>query len=151
MAILDKLNKESNSKLKFEQLFIVLNKTSLKSICFKIVPCAKVINIEASDETMKKRLIERGKSSGRADDNEATIMNRLKTFHECSEPVIEHYANQGKLCNINSEKAPDQVFVQIQDILDKDEGLSFDDGKFRLKTKWNPDNFIGLYHMMHKI
>ncbi len=40
---------------------------------------------------MTERLLNRGKTSGRADDNEATIKLRLDTFHKHSRPVVEAY------------------------------------------------------------
>lgn len=40
---------------------------------------------------MQERLLERGKSSGRADDNIETIRNRLQTFIAESKPVVEYY------------------------------------------------------------
>ena len=52
---------------------------------------------EVSDETMKKRLLKRGETSGRSDDNEETIAKRVATFHEVSEPVIDHYRQKDKL------------------------------------------------------
>ena len=36
-------------------------------------------------------MLNRGKTSGRVDDNEETIKKRLNTFHQHSKPVIEHY------------------------------------------------------------
>jgi adenylate kinase len=85
----------------------------------QIAPCKLVLYVEASDETMKKRLMHRGQSSGRVDDNEETIKQRLKTFHEITKPVIDYYAEQNKLKRVDSEKAPDDVFVEVQAILDK--------------------------------
>ena len=41
-----------------------------------------VLSFDVSDETMTTRLINRGKSSGRNDDNAETIKKRLVTFHE---------------------------------------------------------------------
>ena len=43
------------------------------------------------DETMTERLLKRGQSSGRVDDNVETIKKRLDTFHKHSKPVIEAY------------------------------------------------------------
>ena len=60
-----------------------------------------VLNVEVSDETMTKRLMERGKTSGREDDNEETIKNRIKIFHETTEPVIEYYKSKGKLKTVS--------------------------------------------------
>ena len=46
---------------------------------------------------MLKRLLNRGKTSGRSDDNETTIKNRLDTFVRATEPVIEYYRKQNKV------------------------------------------------------
>lgn len=56
-----------------------------------------VIYFEVADETMKKRLLKRAETSGRVDDNEETIVKRLKTFHDHTQPVIDHYSKQGKV------------------------------------------------------
>ena len=50
---------------------------------------------------MTKRLLKRAETSGRVDDNEETIKKRLKTFHDLTEPVIEHYSKQGKVCKVS--------------------------------------------------
>lgn len=67
---------------------------------------------------MVKRLLERGKSSGRVDDNIDTIKQRLKVFYDQTTPVIEYYKKQGKLRHLNSENAPDVVFAEVENILD---------------------------------
>ena len=92
----------------------------------QIAPCKMVLYIDASDESMKKRLLHRGQSSGRVDDNEETIKQRLHTFHQVTKPVIDHYDKQGKLKRINSERAPDEVFEDVKKALD-----SFDKCKLR--------------------
>lgn len=46
---------------------------------------------------MTKRLLGRGQTSGRVDDNEETIKKRLKTFHDVTKPVIDHYSKKGKV------------------------------------------------------
>ena len=55
----------------------------------------------------------RGQTSGRVDDNEATIKERLKTFHDSTEPVVAHYAAQNKLAQVNAERPPDEVFADV--------------------------------------
>ncbi len=80
--------------------------------------------IEASDDTMTKRLLNRGKSSGRVDDNAVTIKQRLETFHQITKPVIDHYLAQGKLRVVNSEQDPDDVFAEIEKIIENKKGLS---------------------------
>jgi len=83
----------------------------------QIAPCKLVLYIDASDESMKKRLLHRGQSSGRVDDNEETIKNRLATFHECTKPVADHY--KAKLQRIDAERTPDVIFADVVAILDK--------------------------------
>ncbi|RMG11235.1 MAG: adenylate kinase [Planctomycetota bacterium] len=51
-----------------------------------------VVVIEVPDEELIRRILERGKTSGRADDSdEATVRNRLETYREQSEPCIAYY------------------------------------------------------------
>ena len=94
-----------------DKIFIfILNK--------KIAHCKLVLYIDASDESMKKRLLHRGQSSGRVDDNEETIKQRLQTFHQVTTPVIEYYGKQNKVKRIDSERAPDVVFSDVEKALD---------------------------------
>ena len=44
-----------------------------------------------------ERLLERGKTSGRIDDNEETIRKRFHTFQQATLPVIEHYQQLDKV------------------------------------------------------
>jgi adenylate kinase len=84
-----------------------------------IAPCNLVLYVKASDDTMTKRLLHRGQTSGRVDDNAETIKNRLKTFHNQTLPVLDLYEKQGKLAEVNSELAPNDVFNEVRGALDK--------------------------------
>ena len=44
---------------------------------------------------MAKRLLKRGETSGRSDDNEETIKKRLDLYYKATEPVIAHYESRG--------------------------------------------------------
>jgi len=79
-----------------------------------IAPCSFVLFVDTSQETMMKRLLHRGLTSGRADDNEATIKNRLETFVKATEPVIDYYKAQNKVRRVNSEQPVDQVFAEVE-------------------------------------
>lgn len=50
-----------------------------------------VVGLEVPEDELVKRMIERGKQTGRADDNEETINNRLKVYHTQTEPLKAHY------------------------------------------------------------
>jgi len=60
----------------------------------EILPCSQILYFEVSDETMTARLLNRGKTSGRADDNVETIKLRLATFHKHSKPVVAAYSDK---------------------------------------------------------
>jgi len=79
----------------------------------KIKPCALVIDFDVPDEIMVERLIKRGETSGRQDDNEETIRARLKTYREATVPVAAHYKEQGKLVSIDANRSVDEVFEDV--------------------------------------
>jgi adenylate kinase family enzyme len=66
---------------------------------------------------MKKRLLGRAQSSGRADDNEETIVKRLVTFHQCSEPVIAKYTE--KVVSIPADVDVDTISKKCFESVDK--------------------------------
>jgi adenylate kinase family enzyme len=83
-----------------------------------IMPCHSVLFFDCPEEEMEKRLLKRGETSGRADDNAETIRKRFKTFLTQSLPVKDHYLSQGQCHVISSVPAPDEVFVEVQKALD---------------------------------
>ncbi len=54
----------------------------------------------AADELMFRRMVERGATSGRADDNETTARKRIANHHNKSVPTIEYYLERGCLCTL---------------------------------------------------
>ncbi|KAK5672516.1 hypothetical protein QVD99_001276 [Batrachochytrium dendrobatidis] len=80
----------------------------------KIARCRFVLYFECSESVLEQRLLERGKSSGRADDNMETIKKRFHTFVETSYPVIEFFKNAGRCFKISSEQSPDEVYDEVQ-------------------------------------
>ena len=63
--------------------------------------CDMVLVFDCSEEVMAERLLQRGLTSGRTDDNEDTIRKRLVTFREATLPVIEHYHSLGKVKKVS--------------------------------------------------
>ena len=55
-------------------------------------------------QVMTARIMERGRSSGRIDDNEEAIRKRLVTYHESTMPIIKEFEARGKLREINSDQ-----------------------------------------------
>lgn len=91
-----------------------------------IKPCEKVLFFDCPEEVMEARLLKRGETSGRADDNAETIRKRFKTFVEQSLPVIDHYEALGKAYKISATAAPEAVFVHVQAVIDKVHGAEGD-------------------------
>ena len=67
---------------------------------------------------MEARLLKRGETSGRSDDNAETIRKRFRTFVEQSLPVIDHYEAKGKAHRIQATQTPDEVFVHVQKVVE---------------------------------
>lgn len=54
---------------------------------------------------MTKRLLGRAQTSGRVDDNEETIKQRLKTFHDVTTPVIDYYSKKNMVQKVVVDSA----------------------------------------------
>uniref|UniRef100_A0AAY4BD69 Uncharacterized protein n=1 Tax=Denticeps clupeoides TaxID=299321 RepID=A0AAY4BD69_9TELE len=55
------------------------------------------------------RCLERGKSSGRSDDNRESLEKRLRTYLQSTRPIIELYGEQGKVRTIDASRTVDEV------------------------------------------
>ena len=73
-----------------------------------------VLHFDVSKEVMKERLLKRGAESGRADDNEATIIKRFETFENESVPVIKAYTSENLVRKIDSSEPADEVYVKVR-------------------------------------
>ncbi|XP_025026442.1 adenylate kinase isoenzyme 1 isoform X2 [Python bivittatus] len=84
----------------------------------KITAPSLLLYVDAEKDTMVKRLLKRGETSGRVDDNEETIKKRLETYYKATEPVIAYYEKKGIVSKINAEGSVDDVFKQVCTHLD---------------------------------
>ncbi|KAI6102730.1 UMP-CMP kinase [Pisolithus croceorrhizus] len=84
-----------------------------------VCPASLVIHFTTTEDVMLERLLERGKTSGREDDNIDSIRKRFRTYYEQTMPVIEHYSNLGKLVEIDSTKSIDTVYQETSAIIRK--------------------------------
>ncbi|CAF1603117.1 unnamed protein product [Rotaria sp. Silwood1] len=78
-----------------------------------VAPCDVLIYFDVPDEIMTKRLVKRGETSDRIDDNEETIKKRLVTFHQETQPILGYYGKQGKLITIIANRKPDEIFEDV--------------------------------------
>ena len=79
---------------------------------------AAMIELDVPEDELMKRLIQRGKDSGRADDNEDTIKKRLVVYHSQTQPLIEWYKQEGLHYHINGLGALDRIFGDIKKVID---------------------------------
>nr|CAH8830584.1 unnamed protein product [Trichobilharzia regenti] len=79
----------------------------------EISPCLCVINFDVNEDVMRQRLLKRGETSGRADDNEETILKRFNTFNELTKPVIDHYKKQNKVITIDASGTVEKIFEDV--------------------------------------
>ena len=78
----------------------------------------KMIELDVPEDELMKRLIQRGKDSGRADDNEETIKKRLVVYHSQTQPLIEWYKQEGLHYHINGLGTLERIFGDIQKIIE---------------------------------
>lgn len=79
-----------------------------------VCPSKFTLFFDCSEDVLRERLLNRGKTSGRSDDNAESIMKRFRTFVETSMPVVEHYKKEGKVVEINATPSPDEVYAEVK-------------------------------------
>jgi adenylate kinase len=73
-----------------------------------------LIALEVDDEEIVKRILERGKTSGRSDDNnEEIIKNRIHVYNENTSVVYSYYDEYGKSYSIDGIGTIDEIFDRI--------------------------------------
>lgn len=79
---------------------------------------AIMIDLMVDEQLLIQRLIERGKVSGRADDNLNTIRHRIAVYHNQTEPIAHYYLHNDNYYAVNGNHAMADVFLQIMRIID---------------------------------
>lgn len=79
------------------------------------------LSLVVDDEILVKRLLERGKTSGRTDDsNEDIIKNRIKEYYAKTAEVAELYKKQGKYVEINGvgeiAEIAEKLFTEVEKV-----------------------------------
>lgn len=72
-----------------------------------------VIGLEVPEEELVQRMLNRGKETGRADDNLETIKKRLAVYHNQTSPLKDHYKGQNKYLQINGSGNVDDIYNSI--------------------------------------
>lgn len=78
-----------------------------------------VIGLEVGDDILIERLINRGKESGRSDDNPDTIKKRIEVYHTQTQPLRDFYLGNGKYKSIDGARPVDIIFQDIIENIEK--------------------------------
>jgi len=82
-----------------------------------------VLALEVDEDELVKRLLERGKISGRADDqDEGTIRNRFKEYLNKTEPLLDFYRNKNLLHSVQGMGSIDDIFNRLAQEVDSVKG-----------------------------
>lgn len=82
-------------------------------------PLVGTIALTAPDEELTARILERGKSSGRTDDqSKEKVANRIRVYNEETLPVAEYYASKGLLVNLYGVGGIEPIFEEICKVID---------------------------------
>ena len=80
---------------------------------------AILIDINVPEDEIIRRLLERGKTSGRSDDKLDTIKKRLVVYHDQTRPVDDYYELMDKYVRIQGLGTISGIFGRISRVLDK--------------------------------
>jgi adenylate kinase len=90
-----------------------------KLLASRNIPIVKVLSLKVSEEELTKRILERGKTSGRPDDqNEEIVKNRVVEYRTKTEPLASYYAAQDKLVEIAGEGSVAEIFTALSNEID---------------------------------
>lgn len=77
-----------------------------------------MVNLIVDEQELLTRLLKRGETSGRSDDNLETIQKRIDTYNSQTAPVIDFYKGEGKLANIEGVGTIDSIFGKVCEKID---------------------------------
>ena len=76
-----------------------------------------MLNLQVDEDELIKRLLERGKISGRSDDNLETIKSRLEVYHKQTAPLADFYVKEGKHTAIQGMGTIEEIFGRIKEAI----------------------------------
>ena len=79
-----------------------------------------LLSLEVPPEESFKRLLERAKTSGRSDDTEVVIKNRLREYEEKTAPVAQFYKDQGLYFPIEGVGSIEEINNKLEEIIDQE-------------------------------
>lgn len=80
-----------------------------------VCPSALTLFLNCPEEVMEQRLLKRGETSGRDDDNADSIRKRFRVFVETSMPVVTAFEAQDKVVSVEATGGVDEVYQRIRE------------------------------------
>jgi len=78
---------------------------------------AYTLFFSTTEEVMLSRLLKRGETSGREDDNAESIKKRFVTYNETTKPVIDYFSKENKVKEIDSSPPVDEVYAKTSAVV----------------------------------
>ncbi len=78
-----------------------------------------VLNLQVPEEMLIERLLNRGKISGRSDDNIETIRKRLDVYANETAPLVDFFTRKNVLHNVIGTGTIEEIALRIAPIVDK--------------------------------
>ena len=79
-----------------------------------------MVALEVDDEILVQRLLERGKSSGRADDaNETVIRERIAEYYRKTDILKEYYQAENKYFGVDGVGGIEEITDRLSDVIDR--------------------------------
>ena len=79
-----------------------------------------MIALDVDDEVLVKRLLDRGKTSGRKDDaNEEVVRNRIAIYYNETEILKRHYKELDRFYGVDGQGQVDEVTLRLCQVIDK--------------------------------
>ncbi len=90
-----------------------------KLLEFKDTRIDLVLALDVPEDELTRRLLSRGETSGRSDDNEEVIKKRVKEYHSKTQPVADYYNSQGKLETVTGNHTIPDTFKVLAKHINK--------------------------------
>ena len=88
-----------------------------------------ILFLEAPEDICVERILKRGATSGRVDDNIESLKKRFQTYVKDTLPIIRHYEERGLVHNLDSTESPEEVHRKISVIIKSALSKESGDGK----------------------
>lgn len=83
-------------------------------------PVSGMVALEVPEDELRARIKERGKTSGRADDqDDAKITTRIQVYRDETMPVANYYEALGKFYSVNGVGTIDGIFASLCEVIDQ--------------------------------